>query len=378
MSDIQDRPAHSHIGASSAYRWFACPGSVRLSKGIPNRSSVYAQEGTDAHEWAAKVLLGQATVDDAPEDMQDAIAAYAECCTQGDGGWRSLVEHKFDLTSVYPGLYGTADCVRYNEDTRVLEVIDFKYGAGIAVEVKGNPQLRYYALGALMTCGFTPTEVEMIIVQPRCFHPDGPVRRERIHVAELYDFATELIDYAKATEDPNAMVVVGEHCRFCPASGANVCPALRAKANATAAEVFGPGLAYDPAVLAETLKSLDVLEAWIKNTREFAYAEAEAGRIPPGFKLVEKVARRQWKDIASAEQACKQLGLGELEMYGEPSLQSPAQIEKALTARKLKPADRKAALDPLVEMRSSGHTLVPDSDKRPAAKQAATEVFTPV
>ena len=41
------------------YRWATCPGSVRLSKGIPNRSSKYAQEGTDAHEWAAKILDGK-------------------------------------------------------------------------------------------------------------------------------------------------------------------------------------------------------------------------------------------------------------------------------------------------------------------------------
>ena len=358
------------------YRWATCPGSVRLSKGIPNRSSKYAQEGTDAHEWAAKILDGKDCLANAPEDMQDALRVYIDVCkADRDDG---LTEHKFDLTAVYPGLFGTADRVHWRKADRLLTVIDFKYGAGIPVEVEGNPQLRYYALGALMTCGFPALEVEMVIVQPRCPHPAGPVRRERISAADLIDFATELIDYAKATEDPHAPLVPGDHCRFCPAGGAGICAALKDKANAVAAQVFAPGLPYDAAALAETLKWLDVLDSWVKNVREFAYSEAEAGRTPPGYKLVAKRATRQWKDLASAEQACKNLGLGELEMYGEPKLCSPAQIEKALTARKLKPADRKAALEPLVESVSSGHTLVAESDPRPAVRQDAAEVFSNV
>jgi hypothetical protein len=372
--------AHSPIGASSMYRWSACPGSVRLSRGIASKSSKYAEEGTEAHEWAAKLALGECAMKDAPEEMHDALSVY-------------VAEIQRIVANPVPG---------------VLYVVDYKHGAGIAVEVTGNPQLRYYALGTLVSApevgllvehkfdlfsvylGLFGTadavfrqdgpiaEVEMVIVQPRCPHPAGPVRRERISAADLIDFATELIDYAKATESPDAPVVPGDHCRFCPASGAGRCPAIREKANAVAARVFAPGVTYDAAELADALRWAPVLEAWLKNMREFAYAEAEAGRCPPGFKLVAKRANRAWKDVASAEQACKALGLGELEMYGEPNLVSPAQIEKALTARKIKPADRKAALDPLVESVSSGHTLVADSDPRPPVRQDAAEVFSNV
>ena len=45
--------AHSKIGASSKDRWSQCPGSVRLSEGIPSISSAYAEEGTLAHSLAA-------------------------------------------------------------------------------------------------------------------------------------------------------------------------------------------------------------------------------------------------------------------------------------------------------------------------------------
>jgi hypothetical protein len=42
---------HSKFAASSAKRWLNCPGSVRLSeKAPPQFESIYAKEGTDAHE----------------------------------------------------------------------------------------------------------------------------------------------------------------------------------------------------------------------------------------------------------------------------------------------------------------------------------------
>lgn len=54
------RPVHSALGASSAHRWMACPGSVRLSTeagASASRSGRAAAEGTVAHEIAAECLL---------------------------------------------------------------------------------------------------------------------------------------------------------------------------------------------------------------------------------------------------------------------------------------------------------------------------------
>lgn len=44
--------AHAQLGPSGASRWMACPGSVRLSAGLPDESSPFAEEGTKAHELA--------------------------------------------------------------------------------------------------------------------------------------------------------------------------------------------------------------------------------------------------------------------------------------------------------------------------------------
>ena len=41
---------HALLSASSSKRWLACTPSARLEENFPNESSVYAQEGTAAHE----------------------------------------------------------------------------------------------------------------------------------------------------------------------------------------------------------------------------------------------------------------------------------------------------------------------------------------
>ena len=41
---------HALLSASSSKQWLHCPPSVRLQEGFPNESSVYAEEGTFAHE----------------------------------------------------------------------------------------------------------------------------------------------------------------------------------------------------------------------------------------------------------------------------------------------------------------------------------------
>jgi hypothetical protein len=45
-------PAHAKLGPSGAHRWMSCPGSIVLEEDVPDRSSVYADEGTAAHMLA--------------------------------------------------------------------------------------------------------------------------------------------------------------------------------------------------------------------------------------------------------------------------------------------------------------------------------------
>ena len=47
---------HAKLSASGSARWINCPGSVLAEEGAPNTSSIYAEEGTAAHELAERCL----------------------------------------------------------------------------------------------------------------------------------------------------------------------------------------------------------------------------------------------------------------------------------------------------------------------------------
>ena len=373
--------AHAKLGASSMHRWSKCPGSIRQSESFTPRESIYASEGSDAHAYAAFCLtrprkatkvedIGKERQFDGriftpTEDMRDAVETYClEVRHNLDRRVKIRIEQRFDLSSVYPGCFGTADCVIWRPATKMLIVIDYKHGAGIPVEVEDNPQLLYYGLGALLSTGYPATTVRLIIVQPRRFHPDGPVRSWDVPAMDLIDFRADLIGYAKATEDPNALLNPGDWCYFCP--GRSLCPALTAQATELAKIEFGPKLPYDPKVLKRALDARDAIKAWLKGLDEFAYAEAEAGRCSPGYKLVAKRPTRKWRDDVEVVEHLRDLGLSTDVIFAPLKPKPPAQLEKLV--------DKKAIESFIVKV-SSGHVLAPESDKRPPVRPAAKDEF---
>lgn len=368
--------AHSHIGASSMHRWANCPGSVRLSRDLPSVTSKYAAEGTRAHEIAASYLDSKkfTDIDDASQEMLDAVCVYIDAVNEDlsraeflDKGSFFLVEHKFDLSSIHPGLYGTSDCVIYLPKTKTLIVYDYKHGAGVAVEAESNEQLMYYGLGALLSTGALCDTVVLKIVQPRCDHPNGFIREWALNTIDLLDFAADLKEAALRTEDPNAPLKSGAWCRFCPAAA--LCPELHKKALTVAKNEFKATLSYDPVKLSETLDALPALEAFVSQVREFAYAEAMHGRLPPGYKLVAKRATRKWRmhedDTASALECM----LPDQECYWVKKLKTPAQVEKLLGKT------GKADLADLVVFESAGLKLARLSEPGEPLKLDAKSEF---
>lgn len=380
---MTQKPAtyHSPIGASSMHRWANCPGSVKLSEGVPSIQSKYAEEGTKAHEEAAKALTFLFAKDGGvysmPPELKDSVGVYVHTILKDTSNvekFKVFIEQWCDLSHLHPKLGGTADCIIYFPKQKLLKVYDYKHGAGVSVEVESNEQLMYYALGALLEIKQPVTRVENIIVQPRCEHPDGVVRRWQFDAIDLMDFAADLIEKAKETSKPNAKLEAGDWCRWCPA--AFKCPELNKKAVTLAKEEFSPTLSYDPKKLSHALTWLPQLEDWIKSVREFAYAEAEHGRIPPGFKLVQKRATRKWRDEGLVD---KQLGKHFTdniyrECFTDPKLKSPAQIEKILG----KTHGAKEFISEHSVAESSGLTLAPVDDKRPEALSSAKTDFTEV
>ncbi len=289
------------------------------------------------------------------------------------------IEHKFSLAQLSPpgNMYGTADAVIYDDEARTLEVIDLKNGSGVVVQVKNNPQLKYYALGAALSLGKDKQieTVKITVVQPNAAHPDGVIRSEEIDYLDLLAFAGELMEAARLTLDDNAPLHPGAHCRFCPA--APICPAQREMVQDLAQVAF-EAMPLDvppapetlpPAVFADILQKLPILEDWAKSMRAHALRQLEAdpGSVP-GYKLVKKRATRSWVSDTQVHQwLWEDKGYREEEMFKPRELKSPAQIEKLVGKANL-PAE-------YVQQISSGYTLAPESDKRPALALDAASAF---
>ena len=349
---------HSPVGASSRYRWKKCAGSVVLCKTVPPPlPSKYAEEGTLAHEEAAYYLNNGDWSPTISDEMRENLKSYVEAVSLEKAalpkhkGNLFLVEKGFSLEMLHPEAWGTADCVIWDAHNKTLTVYDLKYGAGILVEAENNDQLAYYAVGALLTLNLPAKKVIVKIAQPRCPHPDGVVRAFEYDPITLLDEASLIKEEIEATEKPNAKLVAGDHCKFCPAAG--VCPEINKKALAFAKNVFLTE-SYDPQLLADTLDKIPMIEAFVEQTREFAYSEAMRGRVPPNYKLVAKRATRKWIDEKETEKFLSAVVHGTLmrDCYTEPKLKSPAQIEKVI------PKSQKEALAQFTTAESSGYKLV--------------------
>lgn len=390
MSEVNhsDR-AHSSIGASSSKRWFACPASVPLSEGVESKTSVYAEEGTSAHELAEYCLEEELDAVHGiglefngfkvTTEMAEAVQVYLDAVrSRMSEDCELIIEERFDLKDIHPDAFGSNDAFILDHVRGKLTVLDYKHGQGIPVEVTGNTQLLYYALGGIQ--GYDNIfEVDLVIVQPRCDHPDGPVRVWETDVEELMAFkdqlkeATQRVDKAREVARQNPPSVYdyaesGDHCHFCPASG--FCNKLRSKSYEVAQVSFDDETINPPSPesltaeeISKVLRHSDILEKWVKAVRAHAHQAVEMGEEIPGMKLVKRRANRKWKDEAEASESLGML-IEDEKLY-KRTLITPAQAEKILG---------KGTVDNLVTVPDNGTQLVKDTDKRPSVV-SAVELF---
>jgi hypothetical protein len=367
---------HSDIvGGSTAKRVIACPGSVQLCRKMPPKpSSVYADTGTLLHDAMASILsstdalqptesvigmeyagieLTQALYD---EKIAVALAALEEI--DPENVMDIAVEKIVGFGEALPGVFGSADLIGRIGDRAV--VLDWKFGDGVAVEVEENAQALFYAAAAMRTpetqWAFDGvTEIECVIVQPPF------VKRWVTTPKRVVKFERQLFAAVKKALRPNAPFAAGDHCRWCAAKP--ICPILSGgvmRALQTSLK------ALDADALAAAVRDADVLEEWIKDVRALAHQLLEQGLPVPGFKLVPKRATRQWLDEDKARDALAALLPPDELMVSK--LVSPAQAEKALKKRKIDlPGE-------LVVAVSSGNTLAPESDPRPAVMQIGQQL----
>ena len=392
---------HALLSASSSKQWLHCPPSVRLQENFPNESSVYAAEGTFAHEVCEykvrkylkeRVKRPQSEEYDT-EEIEQITDVYAEFVISiieqmKENGCEPLafVEERVDYSHIAPSGFGTADMLIIGKDEQwrgILHVCDFKTGAGVFVDADHNSQMMLYAIGALAAYGFLYDIeiVRMSIIQPRLDN----ISTFECSRQELEDWGESIKPIAKLAYEGKGEQHPGDWCRFCRAKP--VCTACADEALALCREDFldldavtfddtaeesdmtapyeadtqtavfkQPGL-IPISELAEILPTLNRISSWIEAVFAFVSSEAINHGVPiPGYKVVEGRSKRVFTDTKAVVDTAVQNGYTDL--YKQ-SLITLTEFEKMMGKKKFN-----ELLGEYVAKPPGKLALVPESDPR--------------
>ena len=392
---------HALLSASSSKQWLHCPPSVRLQENFPNESSIYAAEGTYAHEVCEykvrkylkeRVKRPQSEEYDT-EEIEQITDVYAEFVItiiekMKENGCEPLafVEERVDYSHIATSGFGTADMLIIGKDEHgrgLLHVCDFKTGAGVFVDADHNSQMMLYAIGALAAYGFLYDIeiVRMSIIQPRLDN----ISTFECSRQELEDWGESIKPIAKLAYEGKGEQHPGDWCRFCRAKP--VCKACADEALALCREDFldldagafddtaeesdmtapyeadtqtavfkQPGL-IPISELAEILPTLNRISSWIEAVFAFVSSEAINHGVPiPGYKVVEGRSKRVFTDTKAVVDTAVQNGYTDL--YKQ-TLITLTEFEKMMGKKKFN-----ELLGEYVAKPPGKLALVPESDPR--------------
>ena len=387
MAEHKERK-HALLSASGASRWLNCTPSAVLEDAYENSSSSAAEEGTLAHELAELTLrhstgligttyfdFEKAKIEKNPlfkDEMYEEVQKYVDYVLEQFIASKQvtkdailLIEDKIDLLFLIEDGFGTCDAEIIADG--VLEVIDLKYGKGIAVSANDNSQLKLYALGAyaknsllydIKTIKLTIAQVRLDAISSYTLTPDELVTWGETFVKPRAELATK----------GEGELCTGEWCKWCRAKAK--CSKMAEECLQQARVDFAdPKVLTDEQIL-ECYKQLDKIADWAKAVSEYVEKEALAGREWDGYKLVEGRSNRKWSDEDKIKEVLKS-ELYEEKEYLNVKLKGIGDIEKLVGKTNFT-----KIVGSYVEKPAGSPTLVPSSDKRePFKRPTAAEDF---
>ena len=400
---------HAVLSASSSKQWLHCPPSARLQENFPNESSVYAEEGTWAHElceYKVKKYLHERKKRPQSafftEEIEQATDVYAEFVISiieemRRNGCEPLcfVEERLDFSNIVPEGFGPGEMISLGKDEQgrgLLHICDYKNGKGVFVDAHENSQMMLYATGALNAYGYIYEieTVRMSIIQPRLEN----ISTYEMSAANLRDWGESIRPIAQMAFEGKGEQHPGDWCRFCRAKP--VCKACMEEALALAREEFldldvgaltkeaeetdatapynadtstpvfkAPGL-VSFAELVKVLPTLNRISSWIESVFAFVSGEAINHAVPvEGYKVVEGRSKRIFTDTKAVIKAAESEGYTDI--YKQELL-TLTEFEKMMGKKKFA-----EILGQYVTKPPGKLALVPESDPRPAVDLSTVE-----
>lgn len=221
------------LRASSSHRWVRCYGSPGLEAKYPQEPHESAAEGDAGHWVGAELIAGRIHPEGtfAPngvivtEEMIKGAAMLAEAVLTRIPAENARIEQSVSIARVHPDNGGTPDAAGLGFVPTVLHVIDYKFGHDYVEPFECWQCIDYVvgvfdqlvAEGVLREIDEQTLTVCITIVQPRNYHPDGPVRSWTVPMRTLRPYVNQLSTAAYESAKENPATRSGEWCVHCDA-----------------------------------------------------------------------------------------------------------------------------------------------------------------
>lgn len=308
-------------------------------------TSKAAQEGTEAHHWTEMLLRGEDISECPDANMVEAAYGMLRLCKALEkkcGGFEQVrVEEHIALSD---RIYGTADFAAVYAGGKRALIVDLKYGEGIPVSAKDNPQLICYALCLRKTLGLDVEQVTVVIYQPRAFNGDGDTDSDTFSREELDEWEEKLVSASDKSHAVMEGKVQGEYvpgswCTFCP--GVAICAAgihaVEEKGLAVMTDITKkkPVMPDVNKLTTEQLEFLvehkEMIIKTLKKGEELLFKKAMQGEKLQNFRVGEGRAYRRWvfkDDPKKMARLLKRKGVKD--PYKDPVLKGVTEVEKEI------------------------------------------------